>query len=462
MYDKLYLKEGIKMFSKVKVQNYKNFPKLSIDFNKNKQKKVAKNVISIYGENGSGKSNIIHLFSILVLSTDTLNKLDKYNEVRNMMELNEEKEFALNKYHIDTIFFGNKYSSLTNIVKNCKTINSKEKNMSLSYEFILNGHSGVYDLEFNDKSELVMERLSYLVDKRKRQFFKVNKFENKININLSPSVFKNSNLNNAFLEQIEKLWGKHSFLAIIANYTKQLNENFIVNNLSDNLMLILNYFGTLSVSDNDMFYSEAYKQNKILEDLIKGHIAKEEKNKILETEKLVSKYFVSLYSDIKDMKYIIAEKDDSISYELMCYKTIDSKIIEIPFELESKGTKKLLNLLPLMIDAAMGKTVIIDEIDEGIHDLLVNNLVQNIIESINGQIIFTTHDTYLMEQLPKKSMYIIKSDALGNKTIDSLDKYKIDSNNNPAKMYLNGAFGGTPYPRDLDFEDMAEELNYEE
>ncbi|WP_265460855.1 hypothetical protein [Enterococcus faecium] len=40
-----------------------------------------------------------------------------------------------------------------------------------------------------------------------------------------------------------------------------------------------------------------------------------------------------------------------------------------------------------MIDAAMGKTVIIDEIDEGIHDLLVNNLVQNIIESINGQII---------------------------------------------------------------------------
>ena len=188
----------------------------------------------------------------------------------------------------------------------------------------------------------------------------------------------------------------------------------------------------------------------------------EEKNKILETEKLVSKYFVSLYSDIKDMKYIIAEKDDSISYELMCYKTIDSKIIEIPFELESKGTKKLLNLLPLMIDAAMGKTVIIDEIDEGIHDLLVNNLVQNIIESINGQIIFTTHDTYLMEQLPKKSMYIIKSDALGNKTIDSLDKYKIDSNNNPAKMYLNGAFGGTPYPRDLDFEDMAEELNYEE
>ena len=95
MYDKLYLKEGIKMFSKVKVQNYKNFLKLSIDFNKNKQKKVAKNVIHIYGENGSGKSNIIHLFSILVLSTDTLNKLDKYNEVRNMMELTRKRNLLL-------------------------------------------------------------------------------------------------------------------------------------------------------------------------------------------------------------------------------------------------------------------------------------------------------------------------------------------------------------------------------
>ncbi|UXD49885.1 hypothetical protein E3O43_11310 [Enterococcus faecium] len=91
------------MFSKVKVQNYKNFLNYLLILIKI-NKKVAKNVISIYGENGSGKSNIIHLFSILVLSTDTLNKLDKYNEVRNMMELNEEKEFALNKYHIDTIF----------------------------------------------------------------------------------------------------------------------------------------------------------------------------------------------------------------------------------------------------------------------------------------------------------------------------------------------------------------------
>lgn len=39
MYYKLYLKEGIAVFSKVMVQNFKNSPKLSIDFNKNKQKK---------------------------------------------------------------------------------------------------------------------------------------------------------------------------------------------------------------------------------------------------------------------------------------------------------------------------------------------------------------------------------------------------------------------------------------
>ena len=169
-----------------------------------------------------------------------------------------------------------------------------------------------------------------------------------------------------------------------------------------------------------------------------------------------------MYSDIENIFYKkSSSKSDEIHYELYEKKRISNTLITVPFSLESNGTKKLLNLFPLFLNAISGQTVIIDEIDQGIHDLLVERIVDNVQEDLEGQLIFTTHDTQIMQQLDVSSLYVLQIDSLGNKRIVNLSKASqksIAANNNIQKLYLNGYFSGVPYADDVDFYDILGSL----
>lgn len=55
------------MFTYVKAKNFKSLK--DIEFNLNRTKTKTNQFISIYGENGSGKTNIVELFKLLQQST---------------------------------------------------------------------------------------------------------------------------------------------------------------------------------------------------------------------------------------------------------------------------------------------------------------------------------------------------------------------------------------------------------
>ena len=55
------------MFTYVKARNFKSLK--DIEFNLNKTKTKTNQFISIYGENGSGKTNIVELFKLLQQTT---------------------------------------------------------------------------------------------------------------------------------------------------------------------------------------------------------------------------------------------------------------------------------------------------------------------------------------------------------------------------------------------------------
>ena len=97
-----------------------------------------------------------------------------------------------------------------------------------------------------------------------------------------------------------------------------------------------------------------------------------------------------------------------------------------------------------------------DEIDQGIHDILMNNIIRNVSESLSGQLIFTTHDTFLLQELPPSSAYFINLDVKGNKLVLSGNDYdtKVLKNNNMQHMYLKGTFNAIPDPLEIDFIDI--------
>ena len=121
----------------------------------------------------------------------------------------------------------------------------------------------------------------------------------------------------------------------------------------------------------------------------------------------------------------------------------------------------LLELIPFFISACEGQTVVIDELDKGIHDLLVDKILDNIIDYIKGQLIITTHNTLLIEsRIPDKDIYVFNVNRNAEKELVPITDFngRIHKNINKRKRYLLGMYGGIPYMSDIDFDELIENL----
>lgn len=121
---------------------------------------------------------------------------------------------------------------------------------------------------------------------------------------------------------------------------------------------------------------------------------------------------------------------------------------EMGCETQSSGTLRLLTLVPAIYSAINeGKTVVIDEIDNGIHPNLIKGLIKYFgkVDS-NGQLIFTTHQTKLLNQQellrPDEVWIMDKKDGVTR--MYSLNDFKIHKTLSLENGYLDGRFGGTP------------------
>ena len=112
----------------------------------------------------------------------------------------------------------------------------------------------------------------------------------------------------------------------------------------------------------------------------------------------------------------------------------------------------------MLLGLFCGVTVVYDEIDDGIHDVLLCNIIKSLLQDINGQLIITTHNTMLLEEIDPRSAYVICVDYLGNKEIKCIADFSIQSNNNARIKYLKGLFGGTPYIDGIDYDTIVEEI----
>ena len=139
---------------------------------------------------------------------------------------------------------------------------------------------------------------------------------------------------------------------------------------------------------------------------------------------------------------------------------IGGQVRTIDFDRESAGTQHILDIIRSLLGVFCGVTVVYDEIDNGIHDLLLKNVLESMIDDISGQLIITTHNTYMLELIDIKSIYVIAVDYQGNKEVKCLSEYsRIQGTNNPRIMYLKGLFGGIPIVDILDYDAILQELD---
>jgi len=128
------------------------------------------------------------------------------------------------------------------------------------------------------------------------------------------------------------------------------------------------------------------------------------------------------------------------------------ELIHWSFGQESDGTQQLFSLLRSYHETIRGGgTVIVDELDNSLHSLLSRTLLQMVhdpkMNPKGGQLIFTTHDTTLLDPtlLRRDQIYFTERSSAGATRLYSLLEYMPRKDEALQKGYLAGRYGAVPF-----------------
>ena len=125
---------------------------------------------------------------------------------------------------------------------------------------------------------------------------------------------------------------------------------------------------------------------------------------------------------------------------------------DMDIQAQSDGTVRLLSLVPALYDAMKSaKTVLVDELDHSIHPHLVRELVRYFsTQETNGQLIFTTHQTCLLNQdfLRTDEVWMVEKKDGGSHMYSLID-FKIHNTINIENGYMEGRYGAIPFIGEL-------------
>ena len=127
-----------------------------------------------------------------------------------------------------------------------------------------------------------------------------------------------------------------------------------------------------------------------------------------------------------------------LARELSC---ANGKLHLLPLKYESEGIKKIISVLHLLIAAynSPSITLAIDELDSGIYEYLLGELLRIMQKSGKGQLIFTSHNLYPLETLESNSIVFTTTNPSARYTrIKS-----VRATNNLRSMYLREVILGS-------------------
>ncbi|MCY1635770.1 AAA family ATPase [Marinifilum sp. D737] len=391
---------------------------------------------ALYGANGAGKSNLIRaidLFQDLVMSGIVPKNI-------------EDKKFKLENENNDKpIFFEIEFQAKKKIFSYGININ----NNLVTEEYL-------YESGINKEDKLIFERT---LSRSKKPTIK-----------MAPKYLKTQKakllielLEDNLLKNNELLLSKHDSLKI-----KDITD--AINWIKDKLLVIYphsKFTGLVQMlSTSNRFKGFA---NDLLETFDTG-ISE------LSTEDTdIDKYFgeddeklkKEIISDLDEDSHIVLPSDSGavivtkedekylVKKVISYHKNSFGENVKFDLEEESDGTQRLLDFIPAFDLILKNKvTVLIDEIDHSLHPALLKTLIQKIMvdERMIGQIIFTTHESNLLDFKifrQDEIWFVEKDKQSGSSSLYSLSDFKPRYDLDIRKGYLKGRFGAIPFLANL-------------
>lgn len=176
----------------------------------------------------------------------------------------------------------------------------------------------------------------------------------------------------------------------------------------------------------------------------------------------VVKYLASFDPSITGFRVepLPSEENKSNKYKIYAlHKSTDSEEpVELLLSGESSGTQKMFALYPrLQRVLKSGGVLVVDELNSRLHPLLLRNVVLAFLNPESNpkqaQLIFTTHDSWLLESnlLRRDEIWFAEKDQSGVSALYSLVEFedksgsKVRKDANYEKNYLLGKYGAIPH-----------------
>lgn len=149
---------------------------------------------------------------------------------------------------------------------------------------------------------------------------------------------------------------------------------------------------------------------------------------------------------------ILVKEGDEVHIKQLLLEHEGRQGIKVSFDLdrESDGTIRMLEFIPAFRDiTTKNKVYVIDELERSIHPLLAKELVRKFSQddNTNGQLIFTTHESNLLDQsiFRQDEIWFVEKDFDGSTDLYSLSDFKEHKTIDIRKGYLNGRYGSIPF-----------------
>ncbi|MDO4292753.1 MAG: AAA family ATPase [Eubacteriales bacterium] len=396
----------------IEIRNFKNVSYGHLDFvNSSKNRMVS--ILGIYGQNGSGKTALIDALELLRLAFS-----GRVVPARFADYINVDSEVATIKYNfkVSNQQVNSAYSGFYEVSLR-RELNSMGHNTEIpsideGYRAVLFDEVLAYSYENKD----LKVRLSPVIDTRAAEdavFLPAAKYQSIIG--KDKEVLKNLFVAKqiAYATSRSFVFSRELLNAIRQNckvdYHRSLIESLVF--FGNFQLFVINTTNTGLISMDALPLAFNYDENgkasigniliKLNESSLIPETALNIVHKIIDCMNVVLPQLVpGLTIGVKDMgPQLYPNGTPGYCIQLMSQK--NSR--EIPLQYESEGIKKLISILQLLIVIynKPSMTVAIDELDAGIFEYLLGEILRIISEKGKGQLVFTSHNLRPLETLDK-------------------------------------------------------------
>lgn len=350
-------------------------------------------VAAIYGANASGKSNLyLAMVYFQRIIKESLNNVD------------DEELHAISRYYIPFEFDKEKENTEFEIIE------------------IINEFEYKYGFEYNDE-QIVSEWMyrKNIFNNRKTTIFE----RDKDNIVFGASVRKEGD---TFKEQVP------SETLVLSFFNKLKLKTDIFTSVFQGIMDVL-------VANTDTF-----EDLSIIEKVLPGVINDDKENFL--------NFLTAIDTGIKNIEYELIDKEVNIK-TAHCDKEGNTYYIDL--RNESEGTIKSIVIFIYAKAAILyDKFMFVDELNIKLHPLLLKFIIDLFYDkSSKAQLIYTTHDTTLLDKrfFRRDQIWFVQKDEAGCSQLSVLSDFKVRSDASFEKDYLAGVYGGIPLMKDYEMKE---------